>query len=258
MIDLIVAELLKIKSAPFVRGLLFFFLMLPLVLVVLFGIFVGDDNPLRFPQNLGPTGDIAMVVGVLLPPLLLSWALGQEQTNDTWKLVFARHPRRVDVYVAKVVVVAFVVVAFFAVNVCAGVVVQDIVGRVVGQTAGTGGVVAEQATVHMLGGLLMGLVTSSPAMMATVLAQKSGGMAGTITGISLVFVQGILDSGGPRTATFQRPCFYFAAQLLGADTRDTERLDAGFAVLTLALWVLVPVVVTVVAVTTKDVESGNG
>ena len=37
MIDLIVAEGLKMRGAPFVRGLLFFFLTLPLLFVVLFG-----------------------------------------------------------------------------------------------------------------------------------------------------------------------------------------------------------------------------
>lgn len=258
MINLVLAELLKLRSAPFVRGALLLFLLVPLVFIVLFGVFEPEHGPLRFPQNLGPTSQLCSVVAVVLPPMLLAWCIGQEQTNDTWKLLLVRHPGRVAFYVVKAAVVAAVVAVFFVVTVVVWSVVQDVIGRALGQSSEAAGVVVEQGSVRLLGGLLMGLTASSSALLASVLASKNGGMAGMVAAITVALMQSMLEQGGPRTALFARPCFWLAGQLLGADTREDGVLDPPFAVLAIAGWLVIPATIALVVAARRDVESGNG
>ncbi len=266
--NLLAAELLKVCKSPFLRGVLFLFFALPLVVTLIVAFATEDAGGLRWPMSAVNAAQSAVVVTTLLPPLLMAWLFGLEQSNDTWKVLLVRAPRRAPFLLAKLVVAAVIFLAHLTVALLLWVVVYEVVGLVFhtrqlvlepGSLAAFDFDVERRGSFAMLlAGVLGAFPAFAVALLAAVLVPKNATVVGTVAPLTLSLGVGILDVGD--TAFFwTRAGHVLAARLLEVPLVGTDvGVSAVDAVVVLVGWVVVPVAVALFIFVRRDVESGAG
>jgi hypothetical protein len=243
-----------------VRGLLFLSATLPLILMLLFGIAMSNENEplLRWPLSADSVDGFFPLMAFVVPPTMLAWLVGVEQTGDTWKLILARRPTRVGFLIAKAVVVAVTFVVFSVGGVVLWLGAHEVVGVMLGQVPGAGaGVVVERAMVTVVGACFGAAILSSLALLYAVLVPRNGTVAGSVGALLTFMVAGIVDAPGSAPLVFVRPVFWAGAWVLDAELEPgLAALDPTRCWLVLAFWLVVPVTVALAVFARRDVESG--
>ncbi|MDP2343227.1 MAG: ABC transporter permease [Deltaproteobacteria bacterium] len=260
MVDLVRAELLKVRHSPFVRGLLFLSALLPLTLMLIVATAMSNEKEalLRWPLSVDSIDGFFPLVAFVVPPTMLAWLVGVEQTGDTWKLVLARRPTRIGFLIAKVVVVVGVFVIFSPLCIAFWLAAHEALGVVLGQVPSVGaGVVVERAMVTVVGALFGAMILGSLALLYAVLVPKNGTVAGSVGALLTFMTAGIVDSADAPPLVFVRPIFWAGAQVLDAQVPpELATLDPTRACVVLAVWTLAPAAIALAVFARRDVESG--
>ncbi|HEY1100480.1 MAG TPA: ABC transporter permease [Myxococcota bacterium] len=250
-LQLVRAELIKLRHASLVRGLFAIGIFAVFTIVFVFS-FAESRASLRWPANVVTLSGALVAVATFVPVVLGAFIAGSEQAQDTWKTILVRRPTRAPFIVAKFVSGIVVCAVAIAIGFGVALVAFEIVGRIVEAPINPDSLaraaVPGIATAVMM--LFVGYTLAfSVALVSTSSAMSVGIIAGLVTlGISAQLAQ--------LEAWFSP--FMFAHAKLGACLLGDVSEGCGRDVVVVVAWVIVPLLVSTIVFSRRDQLSGIG